>query len=70
MCALTLTACGSLTSKSDAQTIPANLATSCPDLTPLADGTGAAVLKWGVGTVKSYQDCQDRHKRLVEAWPQ
>jgi hypothetical protein len=40
-----------------------------PEGTTLSDGTGATVLKWIVTTVQSYQDCQDRHRRLVEAWP-
>lgn len=49
--------------------MPANLASSCPDLLPLADGTGATLLKWVVGTVRLYQDCQDKQRRLVDAWP-
>lgn len=49
--------------------MPANLAARCPDLAPVADGTGGVLLKWGIGTVKLYQDCQDKQRRLVEAWP-
>jgi hypothetical protein len=69
MFVLMLTACSSLPPPSPAATLPANLATPCPGLPPLSDGTGATVLKWIVTTVQSYQDCQDRHRRLVEAWP-
>ena len=69
MCALTMTGCGYSMIKSDALTMPPNLAARCPDLALLADGTGGVVLKWAVGTVKPYQDCQDRQARLVEAWP-
>ena len=49
--------------------MPANLASRCPDLAPVSDGTGATLLKWAVGTVKLYQDCQDKQARMVQAWP-
>jgi hypothetical protein len=44
----------------------ASLVEPCPPLSPLADGTGAAVLRWILGTVDAYTDCQSRHRRLVE----
>jgi hypothetical protein len=34
-----------------------------------ADGTGRAVLRWSVETVRLYRECQDRHRATVEAWP-
>ena len=67
--ALMMTACASSTAKSDAKPIPANLASSCPDLEPLAGTTGKQVVPWAVLTVRQYQDCQDKVKGLQEAWP-
>jgi hypothetical protein len=48
---------------------PASLRQPCPDLSQLNDGTGAALLRWGVVTARLYRECQSRHKELVEAWP-
>lgn len=47
--------------------IPASLRQPCPDLAEPADGTAGALLKWGVATAKLYRECQDRHRRVVEA---
>lgn len=70
MCALILTACGSsMPLLPDSSQPPANLRQPCPDLQQLSDGTGGAVLKWGVGAAHQYRECQDRHRKLVEAWP-
>ena len=67
--ALMTTGCASSTGKFDAKPIPANLASSCPDLEPLAGTTGKEVVPWAVLTVRQYQDCQDKVKGLQEAWP-
>jgi hypothetical protein len=67
---LTMTACASSTPRSpDALQPPASLRQPCPDLSQLNDGTGAALLRWGVVTARLYRECQSRHKELVEAWP-
>ena len=47
--------------------IPASLRQPCPDLTEPVDGTAGAVLRWGVTTARLYRECQDRHRRAVEA---
>ena len=66
---LNVTACASLTAPSGPSQPPANLRQPCPDLNLPADGTGAAVLRWAIGTAEAYRECQSRHLRLVEAWP-
>lgn len=68
MFAWTLSGCASSTPPSEARApIPANLTAECPPLNQLADGTGATVLRWITEAVAQYQDCRDRHRRLVEA---
>lgn len=47
--------------------IPASLRQPCPDLIEPVDGTAGAVLRWGVATARMYRECQDRHRRTVEA---
>ncbi len=47
--------------------IPANLTTPCPMLTPLADGSGASVLRKLVEVAEEYADCRRRHDALIEA---
>ena len=64
-----MTGCASSTARSDARSLPANLASSCPDLEPLAGTTGKQVAPWVVLAVRQYQDCQDKVKGLQEAWP-
>ena len=44
-----------------------SLTEPCPQLSPLADGTGAVVLRWIIGTADAYNDCAARHRRLTEA---
>ena len=67
--ALMLTACAHSPAPSQAPPPPPNLAARCPDLDQPADSTGAAILRWAVGTVAQYRDCQQRHGALVDAWP-
>lgn len=47
--------------------IPASLTASCADLTPLADGSGASVLRKLVEVSKMYHECKRRHTALSEA---
>lgn len=47
--------------------MPPNLIQACPDLSPLNDGTGAAVLRKIVEVSKLYYECQRRHGALVKA---
>lgn len=47
--------------------LPADLVQACPDLTPIEDGTAAAVLRKLVEASQAYYDCQARHAGLVEA---
>lgn len=68
-CALLLAGCNSLPTLPEPQDIPPSLETLCPPLQPPSDGTGAAMLNWGVQTIELYAECQSRHKRLVQAWP-
>lgn len=49
--------------------IPANLAAPCPNLPQIRNGESGTVLRWGAQIVEQYAQCQNRHKRLVEAWP-
>ena len=61
--------CASSTSRSPAPPIPANLASSCPNLEPIPGMTGRVITPWIARTVKQYQDCQDKVQGLQEAWP-
>ena len=45
----------------------ASLRQPCPDLQPLADSTGATLLRWALASVRDYRVCQDRHAALVDA---
>lgn len=47
--------------------IPANLTSPCPLLTPLADGSGASVLRKLVEVSEYYHDCRRRHDALIDA---
>lgn len=47
--------------------MPADLLAPCESLTPLADGTAAAVLRKLVEVGESYRDCAARHAALVDA---
>lgn len=31
------------------------------------DGTGAAMLRWAIGTIDAYRECADRQAELVRA---
>lgn len=65
-----LTACAhSPQQQGDQPAIPANLRQPCPDPSLPADGTGAAVLRWSIGMVQAYRECQAKHRALVGAWP-
>lgn len=66
MLAFLIAGCASLTTSSKVRP-QANLRQQCPDLPQLDDGTRATVLKWITYTIKEYQECQSRVKRLVEA---
>lgn len=47
--------------------LPPSLLTECPLLTPLPDGTRAAVARKLVEVAESYYDCRSKHRALVEA---
>ena len=67
---LTLTACQhSMPLLPEPTEIPANLAAPCPNLPQIRNGESGTVLRWGAQIVEQYAQCQNRHKRLVEAWP-
>lgn len=67
-CALTLTACAASQKPSAARApLDASLTEPCPPLSPLADGTGATVLRWILDSADAYNDCAGKHRRLVEA---
>ena len=68
-CALTLTGCGALMQRSSAARAPldASLTAECPVLSPLAEGTGAAVLRKMIEVSDAYYDCAARHRALVNA---
>ena len=66
--ALMLTACVALTPPlPDRAPIPANLTSPCPSLTPLDEGSGAAVLRKVVEISEQYYDCARKHKGLANA---
>jgi len=47
--------------------ISANLVAPCENLTPLADGSGASVLRKLVEVSNSYYECARKHDALVQA---
>ena len=66
--ALTSQGCAQPMTPSEARSpIPANLTAPCADLTPLEEGTGAAVLRKIVEVAEMYYDCRRKHEALVEA---
>lgn len=65
--ALTLTACTSYAPPSPQVRPPAVLLQPCPPLSQPIDGTGAALLRWGVDTAGAYNDCAARHRALARA---
>ena len=66
--ALTLTACASLTTPSEARApLPPSLTAPCQPLPLLADGMAGTVLRWAMEAIEAYQDCAERHRALVEA---
>ena len=66
-CVSTMTACGPSMVPSPRPALPADLTRRCPDLTPLEDGTKAAVLRKLAEVGALYYDCQATHDGLVEA---
>lgn len=69
LCASILMGCANSQKLPDQPDIPANLAAPCPPLSPPTEGTGEALLRWGVRVLEAYAVCQDRHRELVRAWP-
>ena len=67
MCAWTLTACSSYAPPFPPVRPPAVLLQPCPPLSQPSDGTGAALLRWGVDTAGAYNDCAARHRALAMA---
>jgi hypothetical protein len=49
------------------RSLPVNLTRLCPDLTPLEEGSGAAITRKLVEVSELYYDCQRRHRALVES---
>ena len=47
--------------------LQASLRQPCSDLQPLADSTGATLLRWALASVRDYRICKDRHAALVDA---
>ncbi len=65
---LILTASCAQTPPSSARApLDATLTSPCPPLSPLADGTGGAVLRKLIEVGQMYKDCADAKARLVEA---
>ena len=69
LCASILMGCASSQKLPEPPDIPANLAAPCPPLSPPTEGTGEALLRWGIATIEAYALCQSRHRELVRAWP-
>ena len=68
MFACLLAGCASPMPPSQGRTpLDASLVEPCPPLSPLADGTGAAVLRKLIEVGDAYADCSARHRRMVEA---
>lgn len=67
MLVLMMTGCANLTPRSEPAPIQASLRQPCPELDPLSDITGKAVLKWSVATVKAYRLCADKMDALIDA---
>lgn len=67
--ALMTQACAPLPTQPPPLAIPASLAEPCPPLRGLTDGTAGPALRWSIGTVEAYRDCQLKHRALVDAWP-
>lgn len=66
---LTMTGCASFARPSQAVPLQADLREPCPDLEEPTGGTRAEMLRWSTETVHAYQECQSKHRRVVEAWP-
>lgn len=47
--------------------LDASLTSECPELRPLAETDGAAVTRKLVEIGRAYNDCRNKHRRLVEA---
>ena len=63
-----MTACASSTKPLPTATeLPPDLAQPCPDLPELTGKDGKTVLRWAVGAVYLYRDCQARHRAVVDA---
>lgn len=63
-----MTACASRIQPSQGRApIDASMTAPCPELKPLASGTGKAVLNKLVEVSKAYYDCRSRHRRLADA---
>ena len=45
----------------------ASLTETCPVLPLLTETTGNAALRWMINAAETYNDCSDRHRKLVEA---
>lgn len=68
LAALAITGCSTATQPSSRRSpLDVSLTEPCPPLGPLADGTGAVVLRWILATTDAYNDCAARHRRLTEA---
>ena len=67
-CACLIAGCASPMPPSAARSpLDVSLTEPCPPLSPLADGTGATVLRWIIGTAENYADCSARHRALTKA---
>lgn len=67
-CVSAVMGCQSLTAPlPERPPLPANLTAPCLPLTPLEDGTGAAVLRKLVEVSGAYYDCAARHGSLSDA---
>lgn len=67
LAAVMLVGCGPRYITVEQASIPANLTQPCPDLERLEAGDGKTIIKWTLGTIGLYKDCQDKHMELVNA---
>jgi hypothetical protein len=61
------TGCGASMPPSEARArLDATLTQECPELSPLVGKDGASVTRKLVEVGQAYNDCRDKHRRLVE----
>ena len=66
--ALTMQGCSAFGQSSKGRSPPdASLTEPCPSLPLLTETTGNAALRWMIGAASDYNDCADKHRKLVEA---